>query len=459
MRHRLSRLSDEQGIAVVVAIATITVTAALAAALVAAASMALQSTTQESSNKRALAAAQAGLSVATYRFTQVSVSPSGSFSTNCITDREESWKASSPHCPVASGYFSANGASSTYYLTPDMSAALSGMSTVATDCGYSKAGERCLTAIGTASGVTRRIQMRVIASELFTVHGMLGLEKTEINSSPSWSGPNFNVTSDTGSNGPITYGENVSPPGEPYHCEVGPKGKAPGECPTVKRAQNITVPSVETLPFSATQTTNSDSTITPAQGYNSLTRSLSVPAGATLTLGAGDYNFCFVNVGNGATLSAAAGARVKIYVDSPSRGGSGCTSPTGGKFNAESTGARLNLGASQGQLELYLYGTVAAVASPPPATCNADFKFNNTAPGPSSSLYIYAPDSKVSIKSGAYQLGAVVGCSVTYWAEKPGARWDWPPSGTRPSNGVGLVTGSFRECTPQYSGDPESGCG
>jgi hypothetical protein len=461
MTARLPKLSGEQGIGVVVAIATITVTAGLAAALVAGASTFLHTASRDSSNKRALAAAQAGLNVGVYRYGLISASPSASFAEKCVTDREEAWKSTSPHCPVATGYLNDTGASSSYYLTPDMSTSLTGMSTVATECASSGAGDRCLTAIGTVNGVTRRVQERVRVLELFTIHGMLGLEKTQINSSESWSGANFQITSDTGSNGAITFGNNVTAPGAPYHCEVGPSAPAPpcgGQ--TIKRATPITVPSVETLPFGTTKTTNSDWTITKAEGYNSETRSLSVAAGATVTLVAGDYNFCYVNLGNGATLSAATGARVKVFVDSPSREGSGCTGPSGGKFNAESSGARVNLGATAGQLEFYLWGTATAVASPPPeGKCNADFSFNNTAAGTSSNLYIYAPDSIVKLRSNAYQMGSVVACQTIYWAESASARWDYPPSGIRPSSGVGAVAGSFRECTPTYSGDPESTCG
>jgi Tfp pilus assembly protein PilX len=464
MSARLHKLRGEQGVAIVIAITTITVTAALAAALFAAASTLLHTSSREASNKRALAAAQAGLNVGLYRFTRISASPSGSFTNNCITDKEVAWSSSTPHCPEATGYLNQTGVSSSYFLTPDMSAALSGMPTVATECASSGAGDRCLTAIGTVNGVTRRVQERVRALELFSIHGMTGLKKTEINSSSSWSGGNFVITSDTASNGNITFGENVSAPGEPYHCEYGPEGSAPCGSNNVKRTQPITVPSVETIPFSATQATNSNGLIVPTADYSSATRSLTVPAGATLELAAGDYNFCYVNLGNGATLSAPAAtpaARVKIYVDSPNRAGSGCTAPNGGKFEAESSGSRLNLGEGRGQLEIYLYGTVAAAASPPPGTCNTDFKFNNTAgtAEKSSSLYIYAPDSSVSIKSASYEMGAVVACSLTYWAEKPSAHWDYPPSGVRPSNGIAAVTGSFRECTAKYSGDPESTCG
>jgi hypothetical protein len=461
MSARLRKLSGEQGIAVVTALAVITVAGGLAAALVAGASTVLHLSSRDAYGKRALAAAQAGLNVAVYRFSQISANPGASFAEKCVTDREEGWKSTSPHCPVATGYLSDSSVSSSYYLTPDMSkTSLSGMSTVQSECNYTSPGERCVTAIGTVNGVTRRVQERVSASEIFNIHGVLGLEKTEINSSNSWSGSNFNITSDTASNGAITFGQNVNAPGAPYHCEIGPKGSAPCGGQNVNRTTNLTVPSVETLPFGTIKTSNSDSTITKAQGYNSETRSLSVPAGTTLALANGDYNFCYVTLGNGATLSAAAGARVRIFVDSPSREGSECKSPNGGKFNGESSGGQLNLGEASGQLEFYLYGTATAVASPPPEKkCNADFNFNNTASGASTNLYIYAPDSIVSVKSAAYEKGAIVGCQTIYWAESASARWDYPPSGTRPSNGVGAVSGSFRECTPTYSGDPESSCG
>jgi hypothetical protein len=462
MSARLPRLGDERGVAVVIAITTITVTGLLAAALISASTFFLHSSSRDASGKRALAAAQAGLNTGVYRLTRIGASPSGSFANNCITDKEVAWSSTVPHCPAATGYFNVTAASSSYYLTPEMNAPLTGMSTVATECGSAGGGERCVTAVGTVNGITRRLQERVTTLELFKIHGMVGLKGVKINSSASWSGPNFKVTSDTGSNGPITYGENVSPPGAPYGCFVGPLGSAPATCPTTP-VPTITVPSVDTLPFGTTLTTNSNATI--LAGYTAGTRSLSVAAGATLTLAAGDYNFCFVTLGAGATLQAASGERVRIFVDSPSRTGSGCTGPTGGQFNAgklETATAKINPSTTAGQIEVYAYGTAtppANLASPPPETCNNDVTFNNGSSATSNNLYIYAPDSNVSIESNAYQYGAVVACQMTYWAQSASARWDYPPTGIRPTAGMGIVTGSFRECAPQYSGDPESGCG
>lgn len=459
MNVRRPKLAGERGAAVVIAIIAITITAAVAAALVLAATTFLHSSSRDAANKRALAAAEAGLSVGTYRYGRITASPSTTFAEKCITDREEEWKKPSPHCPVATGYLNLTGASSSYYLTPDMSSSLEGMPAVRTECNYKNPGERCLTAIGTVNGVTRRVQERVKPLELFTVHGMVGLQKIHINSNESWSGSNFQITSDTASNEEITFGQNVNAPNSPYHCEIGPKGtEPPCGSQNVRRSTPITVPAVETFPFGPTMEKNKNSTI--STGYEPTSRSLKVGVGATLTLAEGDYNFCSVELLEGATLSAGPGARVKIYIDSPSRSGSNCK--TGGTFEAENKGAKLNPGSGQGQLELYLYGTSPAVESPPPpnnSECHHDLNFNNKASGPSSNLYIYAPDSTVTLKSNAFQQGAVVGCELIYWAESSSARWDFPPVGTPPSNGVAAVSGSFRECTPQYSGDPESSCG
>jgi hypothetical protein len=461
MNARLPSPREEHGVAVAIAMMTVMITGLLAAALIAAATFFLHSSSRDSANKRALAAAQAGLNAGVYRLNRISASPSGSFANNCITDREVAWSTTSPHCPAESAFFNVTGASSTYYLTPEMSASLTGMPTVATECG-STGGDRCVTAIGTVNGVTRRLQERIKAAELFNLHGMLGLKGVEVNSSSSWTGVNFQVTADTGSNGAITYGANVTPPSSPYGCYVGPSGSAPAGCAITRYPQAITVPSVDTLPFGTTQTTNSNATI--AAGYTASGRVLSIAAAATLTLAAGDYNFCSVTVGNGATLQAASGARVRVFVDSPSRTGSGCT--TGGTFNAGviagTTSAKINPSTTAGQIEVYSYGTVtppANLASPPPATCKEDFVFVNGSSATSNNLYIYAPDSIVSIQSNAYQYGAVVACQMIYWALSATARWDFPATGIRPTAGIGLITGSFRECTPLYTGDPESGCG
>ena len=453
MTRRLD-LRGERGVALVIVMFVMLVGAGLAGALVSSSVSTLRAGTRDLADKRALEAAQAGLAVGLYHLEQIAKSPSGSFALNCITDQQVAWANTAPHCPAATGNLG-NGASYTYYLTPVLGASLTGMTQVATECGPALATHRCLTATGTVNGVTRRIQQRVAGTTLFSIQGILGLKSVLIDSSSSWSGANFQVTSDTASNGPITYGQNVNAPGSPYHCYTGPSGAAPTGCPTVS-VPTITTASVDTLPFATTQTTNQNILIGP--DYTAANRALSIPAGQTLSLGAGDYNVCSIAMGNGATLSATTG-RVRVFVDSPARSGSGCAS--GGKVAAASTGAHFNSAATTNQLELYLYGTSAPApfAQSPPSTCGNDFTFNDPTTVASSNVFVYAPNSNVTITSNAYQKWAVVGCSVNYQALSPTAHFDYPPLSTPPTGAVSVVTATWRECTPSFTGDPESGCG
>jgi Tfp pilus assembly protein PilX len=452
----LDRLRREQdGIAMVVAIGVLSVTMMLAVVALSASTHLTQSTVRDGNTKRALAAAQAGLDVALYRLVRVGSTPSGSFSVNCVTTAEVAWSSAAPHCQGATSSLG-NGASYTYWVTPDLSSAgLAGLSQVKTECGSATvvAGERCITATGTVNGVTRRAQIRVAGVPLFPVAGIVGFKGVLIDSSQNWSGPNFQITSDTGSNGPITFGQNVNAPLLPYHCYIGPGGSSP--CGgTQQSVPTLTAASVDILPFAGTAVANQNSTI--AAGYTAATRTLSVTG--TTTLAAGDYNFCSVKVANGATLAAAAGARVRIYVDSAARAGSGCSGVASQGTFVAAQSSLLNAG-STGTLETYLYGTnvpAPPYTPPPPATCNNDFSYYHGSTTATSGVFVYAPNSNVTITANGKITGAVVGCRVTFLALTSTARFDSPPG--RPSASSGIETGTWRECTAQYTGNPESGC-
>jgi Tfp pilus assembly protein PilX len=455
-RGRLGRLRREQdGVAMVVAVGVLAVTSMLAFVALSASTHLTRSTVKDGNTKRALEAAQAGIDVALYRLVRVGSMPSGSFNINCVTTAEVAWSSAVPHCPGATGQLG-NGASYTYWVTPDLtSTGLAGLSQVKAECGSTTmlAGERCITATGTVNGVTRRAQTRVAGVPLFPMAGILGFKGVLIDSSQNWSGPNFQITSDTGSNGPITFGQNVNAPLLPYHCYIGPGGSSP--CGgTQQGVPTLTAASVDTLPFAGTAVANQNSTI--VTGYTAATRSLSVTG--TTTLAAGDYNFCSVKVANGATLAAASGARVRIYVDSAARAGSGCSGVANQGTFVAAQSSLLNAG-STGNLETYLYGTSAPAppfTPPPPTTCNNDFSYYHGSTTATAGVFVYAPNSKVSITANGKINGAVVGCQVTFLALAATARYDSPPS--RPTASSGLETGTWRECTGQYVGDPESGC-
>src|SRR6185503_9954171 len=53
-------------------------------------------------------------------------------------------------------------------------------------------------------------------------------------------------------------------------------------------------------------------------------RTLEIDNNGSLTLGGGTYNFCKVTTGNGSPITIATGAKVRFFLDSPDRAGSGC---------------------------------------------------------------------------------------------------------------------------------------
>src|SRR5262249_22101556 len=60
-------------------------------------------------------------------------------------------------------------------------------------------------------------------------------------------------------------------------------------------------------------------------------RTLSLGNQGSVTLGGGVYNFCQINLGQSASVNVASGAKILLYIDSPSRGtAASCTPAQGG---------------------------------------------------------------------------------------------------------------------------------
>jgi hypothetical protein len=469
MRNTLHRIkTEEAGVALVVAMSVLLVTGLLAAAVVTAASNVTTSSLKDTRNKRALAAAQAGVNAAVYRLVNIATAPSspGTLNKDCITNIQVTWSSTSPHCPGITDSLG-NGESYTYYVTaaldPSLDATLTGHAAVRTACGTANApaDQRCITSIGKINGVPlRRIQIRVAGVQLFSVGGVLGFKSVAIASSSSWTGLNFNITSDTASNGAITFGNNVNPPVSPYTCFIGPSGSAPAACPKTP-VPTLTAPSVDTLPFAASAAVNSNTTIVANATYTDTVaspRTLVVTGALQLT--AGDYNFCNVTVNNGGSIKPTAG-RVRIFVDSNARSGSGCLASQG-KFNANQDS--ILDGTAAGSLEINVYGTSVPSppgTAPPPATCNNDFTYYNGYAKPAgngANVFIFAPNSNVRVDMNSYMNGAIVGCTVVFNALSGSAQFDSPPASGRPSGNFGPTRGTWRECKAVFVTDPEAGC-
>jgi Tfp pilus assembly protein PilX len=512
IRTILKRIGrEEDGVGLIVAASVLLVTTILAGVALSSAGSFTRSSVKDSKGKRALAAAQAGLDVAVQRLNKVAQQPSANFNLRCVTDSEQTYNtATTPHCPASGPTSLGNGSSYTYYVSPSMNAthdaSLGGTAArdaIRTECNAASTGnQRCITAIGTvgsgAAIVKRRIQVRVGPDTLFSIGGMVGFKAATINSDSSWSNGNFLFNSDSGSNGSITFGQNTNASNAPYTCFYGPSATVPG-CGQTQAvpAPGLGAPSVDTLAFEATKTTNDNGTI--AVGYTALGRILDVPANTALTLAAGQYNFCAVRLRNGATLQAAAGATVKVYVDSTRRGtvtgaSTGCStaapdnvvypgvsgnSPvmTQGDFHAgeqcssNCVSAILNGGATPGRMEIYVYGTMApspAGTAPPPAggsldanrdssACGNDFDWRNGSTTAADNTYIFAPNSNVHITSNTSIGGAVVGCTSKFWAISQNGQFVAPPSSLRPTGRWGALGGSWRECDSTYPGNVETG--
>jgi Tfp pilus assembly protein PilX len=456
MRSRLATLRNEDGAAVIIAMMVMLLVGALGGVLVQTAIGTLSTSTRGGTTQRALQAAQAGMNIALYRLAAVSQSPTSSFAQSCITDREATWSPAT-HCATTGAL--GNGATYTYYVSPQLSTSPSGIGA----CGTGTAYERCVTAVGTVNGVSRRIQKRVTTqTPLFpSFLGILGLKSASIDSSPNWNGSDFSVQSDMGTNGPLSFGNNATSPTGQYHCYFAPT--TTGSCSNkITLSSALTLQSVDTLPFAGA---GLEATLTAAQGYTAATRTLSVGTSATLSLPAGDYKFCSVDVKNKGTIIATSG-RVRIFVDSPARAGSGCAAGSGTFQAGTKTGGgggaavQLNPGTGNPNLEIYVYGTKAPTppgTAPPPTTCGSDVLWHNGAAVASSNVYIYAPNSDVVVQTGALITGAMAGCTAMFWADNPSGAFSTPTTPTPPGGQATVVPAAWRECTASAT-PVESNC-
>jgi Tfp pilus assembly protein PilX len=137
--------------------------------------------------------------------------------------------------------------------------------------------------------------------------------------------------------------------------------------------------------------------------WNAATRELSLGNHDEVTLGGSNYSFCKLIVSNGGKLYIAAGARVKMYFDSPE-----------------------HCGYKSGVTQLDFKGTLendSTSGSPPtPDPSNAEFLMvgsdtmttyaSMTANGAVADMILYAPRTIVTMNGGAGYQGAVAGKAV-----------------------------------------------
>jgi hypothetical protein len=327
--------------------------------------------------------------------------------------------------------------------------------------------QRCVTSIGAANGERRRIQARVasyIGTQLFPVGGILAINGMELANSSVVSGV-------LGSNGQIVLGNSSHVSGG---IELGTASSPPPQLgnsstlggPVTYRSEAEGAYVLAPVDMGNTATVNDNGRITSGQDsghnvtYTASTRRLSLGNSGSLTLGGGTYNFCSLTLGNSAHMTIAAGAKVRLFIDSPDRAGSGCIPSGQTAAQARSAGSGgMTLGNSSAfnsphaiNLQIYIYGYSDGTHT---------VEFNNSAVMRAA---IYAPTSRLVWNNSASIIGAVAASEVEFvnsgsftWG---GGTGEFDLSELRTDTVSVYYRMAWTECRRNRTAtsDPESGC-
>jgi Tfp pilus assembly protein PilX len=482
--------------AMIVAMATLMIIALLTAAAVSVAVQTNGSTRRDGNKKKALEAAEAGLQVANYRINMLQPDAN-----HCVGDGSapvQSPDSTTGACSTSSSVALGNGESYTYSTTPAI-----GYGTTepnATCVGLSVTSgqpiaQRCITAVGTANGVTARSQIRVAsfaATPLFPIAGMTGIHSiTDLQ--------NSTIQGIVASNGPIVdqngstvAGVNLGPNASFSNTNQSPAPQVNVlPQPITESAVNVGSSATNTpagqscAPASPPATwlpTNCDYRITNGAGlsvcptsganvecdpnsgvtFDATHRVLSMRNNATLTLTGGVYNFCEFDAPNNATITIPFGVKTVIYIDSPADPNSGAPgNPASNPACATGTGSLklsnnvtwTNKSTDPTALQLIVYG------DPTNPGANQLVFTNNTAFWG----VVFAPNSTLSLSNSSNNSsfwGAITGYTIN---TSNNYHFNWLASvGTIQGNPQGVYyRTAWAQCrpVPTVSTNPGSGCG
>ncbi len=458
------RAADEHGIALPVVLAALLILVSLGTAAVLAATQTSSLTKRDASNKAALEAADAGLRVAVYRLNQLRPDD-----LHCPTI-PLSVPAAGNLCPATGPESLGNGASYRYWISGALaSGACAGYSV---DSTQSSIGQRCVTAIGTARGVSARTQERVVAynsSPVFPA-AIYGTKSVTISNNASVNGTPQNPAL-IGTNGTLDVGANGGGTTTIDGYQVGPTAAInigsnttnvlpPSSSLPARRATPW--PPLSNVPFGNTATVNSNAricTLDPCTGtvaFNPVTRVLSMGNNSSLTLGGGIYNFCDFTAANNAHITIGATVQTQIYIDSSSRILSdgvtrACSNTTSGSFTLSNNDSLDNPSRNPLNVQIYVYGNPALPGS------NIVSLYN----GSNSYMSLDAPFSTINVSpsSNTSYTGAIAGYAVTLGNA---SNFVFAAStNTLQVGALGLYYRAYWEqcpAAPSVPSDPTSGC-
>jgi Flp pilus assembly pilin Flp len=493
-----SRLRNEDGAAMIIAVIVLMITSALVAVAVSVAVQTNGSTLRDQFKKNALESAEAGLQIGLYRMNMLNPcdpNTAGCGNQNyCVGDAATA-PGTSGWCQ-SSTYTMGNGSTYQYWTSPALGNGATCVGLPLTNS-VNYIAQRCVTAVGTTNGITARSQIRVAAFRarpLFPVPGITGLKSiTNLN--------NATINGWVASNGIITDTNGATVTG----VELGPAGTF------VPNAQALPPPSVLPSPIvlnpvdpgqsNQTLAANCPARLPDVDGYtscnddyrisnelntpslcgigagkvvcdqatgavtfNAATRTLTMKNNSTLTLGGGIYNFCEVDIPNNATISLTPGQHVEVFVDSPDDPNSGCPTPCAantangngtpngfGNLNLSNNVTWTNLSQDPLALQLYVYG------------CNNGSNVVNFTNNTVFWGILYAPQSTINASNSSNNSafwgaisGNVVNVSNNY-------HFNWvADSGTLSAGTTGVYyRTAWAQCTPTppTPSSPGAGCG
>ncbi|HEV3376876.1 MAG TPA: hypothetical protein VG126_06320 [Thermoleophilaceae bacterium] len=432
-----------------------------------------ETSVEDRSSKRALAAAEAGLEMAIYRLNMLNLSAQAN-AANCLTT---TWVVpTGGECPGQTASLG-NGAEYTYYVTP-AGATTAGCVTIPGVA--TSAQDRCISSVGAVNGVRRRIQTRVVQQPTLPDFNSVGL----VGKSLVYAWNSINLATDVGSNAKVQFENSIN---VDSNSSINVDGKVMllqggqyirGNSVNVDGgSQTITAPFDLPVPdFEAVEGSNDNATLTTDlnTAWDATTRRINLSNGER-TIRPGTYHTCGVFLGNSTRLrfSHLGGARTKIYVDSPSRPGSMCAGQAdpAGTFGADnSVDVNREVGQREELLDIYLYGTPYNDTRTRPswctdlngsstgmeAECRSDFMLDNSV-----NFYgsVYAPNSTVQAHNSVNIWGSVAADKIRFYNSIN--FWLTGETISKSSEGLGAVERrGWTECRPQptVTTDPESGC-
>jgi len=436
-----------------------------------------RSSEQSRSAKRALGPADAGVQHARWRLSQA---PAPTAAQCVLSDAGPAAPAAGGACPAPTGTSDlGNGAAFRYVISPVLAAGAT-CAGVAVAAGTTA---RCVTSVGSAGGVERRVQTALVseppAAGGFVPPGLVGLTRVTVNNGIEMARCPDDPQGVMGSNGQIEAINGVKLRDAPcgtgleWRVEIGPdapapdwNGKAePSNPTTIRRTTAWALPAIDPWPAA-----NDNARIPTGSGitWNATTREM-VVTNADLNLQGGTYVFCDLRLGNGADLRLTASATVRIYIDSPSRPGSTCRAGKG-MFRAEnSNGINFPDGKSvkdvevasyANRLRMYVWGN--------PALETASLLHCPTSSGPSSGSIvlcnsvwfagtIHAPTARAYLGNSIDYVGSLAADDAYLFDS---VKFRFPPGlEAEPFGGGGsprTVTSTWTECSSASPG--ATGC-